>query len=215
LEYDKKSNSIIFGSPYMNKILRTLQEVNTVAPKKDTHYIKPHYSFLVHGSIANERNKPAIEIVNSFITLLHQRGTAKQQKEELTSDKIEKTVKKAIQEEFNPAACSPNDDIAAESRTTMHKRISSIIEEIPLLTETLEKPIIDKVTNMPKPQTAKNKNKILKRAFVGAYNLLKTKTDVYKYYNDLKITEIIPTVSTIDQTIEISHVGLNENYKKV
>jgi hypothetical protein len=44
--------------------------------------------------------------------------------------------------------------------------------------------------------------------------LLKEKTDVYKYYNNLKIPEIIPTVTTLDQVLEISHTGINKDYKK-
>jgi hypothetical protein len=83
------------------------------------------------------------------------------------------------------------------------------------LTEALESPVIDKITNFPKNKTARDKNQILERAFSRAYVLLKTKTDVYKYFQNLNITEVIPTISTVDQVIEISHDGLNEAYKKV
>ena len=214
LKYDEPTNSITFGSPYMNKILRALKETNTIIPKKGEPYLNPHYSFLIHGSIANERNKPAIEIVNAIITLLHQRGVDKPLKENLTTMGIKKVVKQAIQEEFNNVN-ENNEDSEQVMITTMHKKISSIIEEIPILIEALEKPAIDKKTNLLKPKSAKDKNRTLERAFTGAYNLLKTKTNVYKYYKDLKITEIIPTVSTIDQVIEISHTGINEEYKKV
>ena len=68
---------------------------------------------------------------------------------------------------------------------------------------------------MPKPKTAREKNTILKNSFSKAYELLKEKTDIYKYYIDLQISEIVPTITTIEQIIKISHSGKNANYKKV
>ena len=213
LKYDKSMNSITFGSPYMNKILRTLQKTNTITPKTGKQYLNPHYSYLVHGSIAGERNKPAVEIVNTIVTLLHQRGIEKPPKTNLTVNELKKTVKQVIQDEFNTSADKTTPD-EQSTITTMHKKISAIIEEIPILTEALEKETIDKKTNLPKPKITQDKNNILKRAFSGAYTLLKTKTDVYKYFKNLQITEIIPTVSTMNQVIEISHEGINEDYKR-
>ena len=218
LEYDKQTNTIAFGSPYMNKILRTLQEVNAITPKKGAPYIKPHHSFLIHGTIANERNKPAVEIVCNIVTLLQQRGEVKLLKESITADKIEKivtkAVKKGIREEFNNIQ-EDDIDTAQITLTSAHKKISELIKEIPILDEALNKPTIDKNTQRPKQKTAKAKNTILNNAFSKAYELLKEKTDIYKYYNNLKITEIIPTASTLDQIIEISHSGKNEKYQKV
>lgn len=212
LGYNKQTNSITFGSPYMNRILRSMQNVNTITPKEGKKYINPHHSYLIHGNIANERNKPAVEIVNIIVTLLHQRGVEKTPQSNLTASDLKKAVKQAVQEEFNTTVYDTTEQFSV---TTMHKKISSIIEEIPILTETLESPVIDKKTNLPKLKIAQDKNKILSRAFSGAYILLKTKTDVYKYFKNLQIPEIIPTVSTMDQVIEISHEGLNEDYKKV
>ena len=213
-EYDKETNSITFASPYMNKIIMALRESNTITPKKGEPYLNPHHSFLIHGTIANERNKPAIEIINAIVTLLHQRGVEKPQKENLTANVIKKVVKQAVKEEFNGTS-DKSSEIEPVTITSMHKKISAIIEEIPLLTEALEKPTVDRKTNQEKPKTAREKNTILKNAFSGAYALLKTKTDVYEYYKNLKITEIIPTVTTINQVIEISHTGINENFQKV
>jgi len=213
LGYNKQTNAITFGSPYMNRILRTLQETNTVTPKKGRQYLNPHHSYLIHGTIANERNKPAVEIVNAIVTLLHQRGIDKPPKTSLTANEVKKVVKQAVQEEFNITASKDTPD-EKSPLTTMRKKISSIIEEIPILTEALEKETIDTKTNLPKPKITQDKNNILKRAFSGAYILLKTKTDVYEYFKNLQITEIIPTISTIDQIIEISHTGINEEYKK-
>jgi len=210
--YNQETNSITFGSPYMNRILKALHESNTITPKKGEPYLNPHHSYLIHGTIANERNKPAIEIVNIIVTLLHQRGVDKPPKENLTANEIKKVVKQTIREELGNAE-NNNSDGEQVIVTKMHKKTSSIIEEIPLLTEALEKPTIDKKTKLPKTKPPKDKNRILERAFSGAYDLLRTKTDVYKYYKNLKITEIIPTVSILDYAIEISHEGINEDYK--
>ena len=218
LKYDINTNSITFGSPYMNQILRTLQTVNTITPRKNMPYLKPHHNHLIHGTIANERNKVAVEIVCNIVTLVQQRGEIKPPKAPLTADKIEtivkKAVKKGIQEEFNKIQ-DDDDNIEHGTFTSAHKKISELIREIPVLDEALNKPTIDKNTNLPKPKTAREKNTILKNSFSKAYELLKEKTDIYKYYIDLQISEIVPTISTIDQIIEISHNGKNANYKKV
>jgi hypothetical protein len=173
---------------------------------------------LIHGTIANERNKVAIEIVCNIISLLQQRGEIKPPKDSLTADKIEtivkNAVKKGIREEFNNIQ-DDDSDIEEGVLTSAHKKISELIKEIPILEEALNKPTIDKNTGMPKPKTAKAKNTILQNSFSKAYELLKEKTDIYKYYIDLQINEIVPTVSTTDQIIEISHSGKNANYKKV
>ena len=215
LKYDEPTNSITFGSPYMNKILRALRESNIKTPKKGETYLNPHHSYLIHGTIANERNKIAVEIVNAIITLLHQRGVDKSPKEKLTKQEIKNAVKQAVREEFNSVNEINSDDKKQPTVTTMHKKISVIIEEIPIIAEALEKPVLDTKTGLPKPRSAREKNLILERAFSGAYALLKTKTDIYKYYKDLKITEIIPTITTIDQIIEISHTGINQNFQKM
>jgi len=212
-DYDRQTNLITFASPYMNKILIALTGNNTITPLKGKPYLNPHYSFLIHGAIASERNKSAIEIVNAIVTLLHQRGIEKPPKTNLTASMLKRTVKQAVREEFSGVEDSGTSE-EQPTITTMRKKISAIIDEIPILTEALEKDTIDKKTNQPKPKTAREKNTILKNAFSGAYVLLKTKTDIYKYYKNLQITEIIPTVSTVDQLIEISHTGINEDYKK-
>lgn len=86
--------------------------------------------------------------------------------------------------------------------TTAHISISEIIDKIPLLNEAIDE-----------QKDTSNKNKILKRAFTKAYELLKTKTDVYEYFIDFKISEIMPTISTIDDVIKMIHKGVNKNYK--
>lgn len=168
LKYEPEGNLITFASPYMNMILRQLEKRNTKTAKKGgDRYINPHHSFLVHSNIANERNKPAVEVVQIIVTLLQQRGEIK------------------------------------NNITTASIKFSTIIDQIPELREKL---IGDTTTG--------NKNNYLRRTFKKAYELLRSKTDLYQYYNNLSIPEIIPSTTTIDQVITISHNGKNQNYKQ-
>lgn len=62
--------------------------------------------------------------------------------------------------------------------------------------------------------TTANKNLKLRRAFEGAYNLLKTRTDAYKYFIDLNVQEVTPTITTLDRELTITHRGINPEYKE-
>ena len=88
--------------------------------------------------------------------------------------------------------------------TTAHIKISTIIERIPLLNQKLDN-----------TKTIADKNRVLKRAFSKTYELLKTRTDLYTYYNNLTIPEIVPTVSIVDQVINITHSGINKDYHQL
>lgn len=81
------------------------------------------------------------------------------------------------------------------------KKIQTIINEIPTFIEQLE------------GQTTADKNKCLKRHFKKAYQLLREKTSIYEYYENLKIDERIPTVSTTKDNISIEFTGYNKGYK--
>jgi len=62
--------------------------------------------------------------------------------------------------------------------------------------------------------TASRKTQELKRTFSAMYRILREKTDLFKYYRDLTITEVIPTVKSLDARITISHHGSNPNYQR-
>ena len=172
LKYEPEGNLITFASPYMNMILRQLGRKNIKENKKGEEYISPHHSFLVHSNMANERNKPAVEVVQVIVTLLQRRG-------ENGGEKI-------------------------NGMTAASIKFSTIIEQVPELRDKLEG-----------NTTTANKNKYLKRAFQKAYELLRSKTDIYKYYNNLSIPEIIPTTTTTGGVITITHAGKNKDYKQL
>lgn len=86
--------------------------------------------------------------------------------------------------------------------TEAHISFNTILDYVPELQRRIE----GSTTNNAK-------NAQLKRAFSKAYELLRTKTDIYKNYIDLKIPDIIPTVSTLNTSLNITYKGLDPNYK--
>lgn len=60
--------------------------------------------------------------------------------------------------------------------------------------------------------TTADKNKKLKRAFTGAYELLKKETDAYKYFIGLTIPEHVPTMTTLKNDLVITYQGINAAY---
>ena len=238
LGYNKNENTITFGSPYMNRVLVELRKSNTVIKKGKEAYIAPHHNFLMHGTIANERNKAAVEIVAVIIALLLQRGEAIKPKITLTAKEVEAAA-------YRGAKLANRDELSSDKKnnlktdnecinkkepphiTKAHKSYRGIIDEIPLLTEALNE-----------AQGYRRKNEILRRAFSNVNELLKTKTDVYRYFKNLtispvkeitainkknidgKIVEIIskeiviiaPTVSTLDNVLSFTHEGKDSTF---
>lgn len=90
-----------------------------------------------------------------------------------------------------------------KSIVTWHISCKSLIRECPQIREKLKT-----------QGTASLKTKTLKRTFPAMYRILKKKTDLFSYYKDVKITEVIPTSKTLDTEIIITHHGGNPNYNK-
>lgn len=68
----------------------------------------------------------------------------------------------------------------------------------------------DKLNAQP---TTNGKNNMMRRAFTSMYKILHTKSDLFTYYKDVKITEVIPTTRTRTAEIIVTHHGLNPDYK--
>lgn len=175
-KYDADANTITFDSPYMNMIIQKIRERNTITKRNGDQYLNPGCSRLVHTSIANERNKAAVEIVQIIVALLQQRGG-----KNLNSEG------KRIKGE----------------KVTGHKKFSAIVDEIPMLKDRIEEG--DK----------SNINRQLSRAFKKAYELLRIKTDVYQYFVNLEISDVVPTATTLNKLIlTYAHDGINPEYKQ-
>lgn len=180
---DPQRNVITFATPYMNHILREINEKNIERNRAGKAlYNNPGYNMLMHSTITSERNKPAVEIVNRIMAGLLQRGG--------TAD----------------AALPQNKGKIMKNRTRITYKITynGLIKDIPDLSQAL------------KASTTADKNKQLSRAFTKALELLRTKTDIYRYYINLKISpEWAPTSSALSDTLTITHEGVNGDYKRM
>jgi hypothetical protein len=89
-----------------------------------------------------------------------------------------------------------------KTRVTYKITYNGLIKDIPDLYQTL------------KASTTADKNKQLGRAFTKAFELLRTKTDIFNYYVNLKISpEWAPTSSALSDTLTITHEGINGDYQ--
>lgn len=89
-----------------------------------------------------------------------------------------------------------------KTRVTYKITYNGLIKDIPNLYQTL------------KASTTADKNKQLNRAFTKAFELLRTKTDIFNYYVNLKISpEWAPTSSALSDTLTITHEGINGDYQ--
>lgn len=61
-------------------------------------------------------------------------------------------------------------------------------------------------------KTTSDKNKALQRAFSRMWELMDTQTDAGKYFIELKSARIVPTMAMLDETLTITHRGINGNY---
>jgi len=113
---DPDRDLMTIAVPYMNHVLREIRDKNIVRDKEGKElYINNRFNWLMHTTIASERNKPAVEIVNRIITGLMQRGSIPDAK--LKQNKNKKNI--------------PPD------RVTYKITYSGLIDNIPLLKKSL------------------------------------------------------------------------------
>ena len=89
-----------------------------------------------------------------------------------------------------------------EKAVTYSVTFRALLEASPLLTGRLND-----------YKTTADRNKALKRAFDGAYKLIEKRTDASKYFTALQMPSIIPTWSTLDDKLTITHQGINGDYR--
>ena len=92
--------------------------------------------------------------------------------------------------------------LQAGAKGTPRKRFSTLIDQVPSLK-----------AQLAAQNLTRAKNAILQRAFSKAYELIRKKSKAYDYWLDLSITPIVPTWSTINETLKIKHKGINPEYK--
>ena len=80
MDYDAKDNTLVFSSPYFNRIIPSILEAcietdgdgKPVTDGRGGPSMLPHHSFLARASIVKERNKRATEIACNAVALIEQ-----------------------------------------------------------------------------------------------------------------------------------------------
>ena len=201
VRYDKDTQIIYLDFPYfrfLNDEIRkdTDRIVTSKRDKTKVLYEKKTDNKLFDSSIAGCRNKAGAEIAFYLVNGVIQRGGD-------PDSKLKQNLKKKY----------PIEDA---EKITYRVSCEKIINTITAFKYRLEN-MKSNATNASAAEKSilTQQNKALKDAFTAAYNLIRTKSDFYKYYKNAKITEVIPTMRQLKNTeIEITHFGVNSNYKK-
>lgn len=183
IEINASDNTMTFAAPYIFRLIDELESKNKIERKTkegEYEYIAPYHNMLVFSTIANERNKTAVELVYLIIAGLHQRGKVPDAK----------TYAKKDMQHRDPHL------------VTYQTSFGSLVDDTSILSGRIKA-----------YKSTADKNKALRRAFEKAYQLIETKTDAGEYFIDLQIPKIIPTISTLDDKLTISHKGINGDYK--
>ena len=176
IEMDMKDQTMTFAVPYIIRLYEVLEDKHhierTTKKGEAVDYVTPFHNSLVHSTIANERNKTAVELVYLITTGLLQRGYVPD---------IETYRKKGAKTAF-------------PDRITYSITYRSLINNSLLLRGRINS-----------YKTAQNKNIALRRAFEKAYQLIDTKTDAAEWFINLHIDNVIPTMTTLDNELTITH----------
>lgn len=184
--FNKEAKTIDIFMPYINKIIKNQEEAQRLeAEQHKRAYLLPAYNFLVHSNIESERNKIAVDLVYTIIDKLLQRGSKPASAFKENQSDDPETTTKG-------------------ERVTYRTKYKTLVDDTPLFYMAYKN-----------AKTTDQKYKLLTRTFSKAFQLLHKKTDIYKYFVDLKIPETPPTVRTIDNTFTITHKGKNSDYKAI
>ena len=184
IEINAADDTMTFAVPYIFRLIDELESKNKIERKTkdgDYEYIAPYHNMLVYSTIANERNKTAVELVYLIIAGLHQRGKVPDAN----------TYAKKDMQHKDPRLI------------TYQTSFGSLVDDTSILSGRIEA-----------YKSTADKNKALRRAFEKAYQLIETKTDAGEYFIDLQIPKIIPTISTLDDKLTITHHGVNGDYRQ-
>lgn len=182
IEINAADDTMTFAAPYIFRLIDELESKNKIERKTkdgDYEYIAPYHNMLVYSTIANERNKTAVELVYLIIAGLHQRGKVPDAN----------TYAKKNMQHRDPRL------------VTYQTSFGSLVDDTSILSGRIEA-----------YKSTADKNKALRRAFEKAYQLIETKTDAGEYFIDLQIPKIIPTISTLDDKLTITHHGVKADY---
>lgn len=186
LAFDQEKQTITLASPYINHLIVEIQK------NREDHPLK---TFKDGRKIL----RPA------YSHLVH--STIAKERNKAAVSIVYAIVASVEQRGTEPDSNLPENkgkvyDDAIKNRITYRTNYESILAYTP-----------DIIERINAAKTTKNKNTILKRATDKAFELLKEKTDIFKYYKDFSITHAAPSMNHLDAIIEITHYGKDGRYK--
>lgn len=183
-QIDTKNNTMTFLVPYMLRLLEKLDEKNHVEKKSRK------------GELIDYRTPYHNKLIHSSIAKERNR-TAVELVYLITNGLFQRGYKPDSETWAKKDAIS-----AFPQRITYSIQFRTLINNAPLL-----------LGRIQSYQEIADKNKALRRAFEKAYQLLETKTDAKEWFINLNYNAIIPTMTTLDDELIITHDGRNADYK--
>lgn len=200
--FNAKTQILYLDFPYLNMLNTFIKEDEdrTVTFKKDKTkvlYEKSYTNELLHSTVVSARNKAGAAIAKLLIDGVLQRGGT-------LDAKLPQNQKKKYSK-------------AKADCITYRVSCYELVNNIPAFKYRLEniKSPSTKNRSAAEKSILDQQNKALKNAFTAAYKILRDQSDLYKYFVDVEIDEVIPTMRQLKNVeIEIRHKGKNPKYKK-
>ena len=184
IDLDIKNQTMTFAVPYIMRLLETLDEKNHIERKTR------------QGELIDYRKPYHNTLVHSSIAK-ERNQTAVELGYLITNGLLQRGYVPDIQ-----TYKWKNAKTKYPERITYSIRFSTLINDAPLLRGRIQS-----------YQNTADKNKALRRAFEKAYQLLQQNTDAGEWFINLRYSEIIPTMTTLEDELTFTHEGKNADYK--
>lgn len=185
IEYDMKNETMTFAVPYIIRLYEVLEVKNHV--KRTTRTGEAlEYTLPFHNSLVH--STIASERNKTAVELVYL----------ITNGLLQRGTVPDVKTYRMKGAKTLYPD-----RITYSISFRSLIKEAPLLRGRINS-----------YEDVSNKNSALRRAFKKAYQLIDTKTDAAEWFINLHFDRVIPTMTTLDDELTITHDGKNGDYKR-
>ena len=175
--------------PFFNTVYNELKarRYNALEIEKKPFYMGT--CDMLRSTVNKERDKEAVELAITLIKGITKRGT-------LSDDQLAEMNKRGAYNKYRTSTAKEIGDTVTYKITC-----KSLLNECDALKYVLA-------------QTTARSNKLrkLQQAFKNMYTILKKHSLLYDYYVDLNITPMIPSMTTLDTYIVVTHRGKNQNY---
>ena len=185
IEIDGKKGEMTFAVPYMFRLFAILEEKNSIQ-KQTKQGLLYEYERPHHNRLVH--TSIASERNKTAVELVYIITNGLLQRGYVPDSKTRR---------------KKDAKFASDERITYKTTFRSIINNAPMLR--------GRIASYEMPT---DRNKALRRAFTKAYELLEKKTDMFKYFQNLRMNSgTVPTMQTLDSELIITHTGRNGDYK--